>query len=92
MGNRAISSFNSRHWKGQRASYRALHIWIAKIRGKAFFCEECGLDEVPVGKKRYFQWANISGNYLRIVEDWKQLCIKCHTAFDERNSKQGIVK
>lgn len=39
---------------------------------------------IPEGKKRYFQWANISGEYLRIVSDWKQLCVKCHKKFDKK--------
>jgi len=40
----------------------------------------------------YFQWANISGHYLRIVEDWKRLCKKCHVRFDRKghlNRKVG---
>lgn len=69
-------------WKGEKVSYRTLHHWIERLRGKAFFCEDCGLDKIPKGKKRYFQWANISHQYLRILEDWKQLCYKCHKQFD----------
>jgi hypothetical protein len=42
----------------------------------------CGLDKIPDGKKRYFDWANISGEYLRDFSDWQQLCKLCHKAFD----------
>jgi len=77
-------------WKGQAVGYRALHKWVEKLRGKAFFCEDCGRTESPKGKdarRNYFQWANISHHYLRILEDWKQLCYKCHKQFDMAHRK-----
>lgn len=69
-------------WKGNQVGYRALHAWLERVLGKANHCEECGLDKIPEGKKRYFQWANISGRYKRNLVDWLQLCIKCHLEFD----------
>lgn len=69
-------------WKGDEVGYRNLHRWVERNRGKACQCEDCGLNEVPQGLTRYFQWANISKEYKRILSDWKQLCIKCHKAFD----------
>ena len=74
-------------WRGEAVSYRNLHRWVERLRGKAFFCEDCGLSAVPEGKKRFFQWANLSGEYLRILEDWRQLCYTCHKQFDMANRK-----
>lgn len=74
-------------WKGSNISYRSLHNWVVYHLGRAIKCTECGLDETPEGKKRYFDWANISGEYKRDLEDWKQLCKLCHKAFDKRNKE-----
>lgn len=76
-------------WKGENVSYRNLHRWIENIRGKAFFCEDCGCEPPPGRgiKRSYFHWANISGLYFRILEDWKQLCYKCHKQFDVAHRK-----
>lgn len=82
-------------WKGNDVGYDALHSWIERMRGKAFFCEDCGIKEPPQGKgstRSYFQWANISHCYLRIVEDWKQLCYKCHKAYDSAHQKVNNTK
>lgn len=71
-------------WKGKNAGYGAKHSWIYRKLGKANRCEDCGLREVPVGYKRYFQWANISQEYRRETSDYRQLCIKCHVLFDKQ--------
>lgn len=70
------------NWKGEDVGYNALHRWVRRKLGSANHCEDCGLNEIPKGKKRYFDWANISHEYRRTLEDWKQLCKKCHRAFD----------
>ena len=73
-------------WKGDNASYSALHKWITKKRGTPNYCEECKISSAPQGKgltRSYFHWANISRNYKRIITDWKRLCVKCHARFDK---------
>jgi len=42
-------------------------------------CEECNTEEA-----KKFEWANVSGNYLREVSDWKRLCASCHARFDNK--------
>ena len=74
-------------WKGGAVKYRALHMWVVKRLGKAKCCEICKLDKIPEGKKRYFQWANISKIYKRDLLDWKQLCIPCHKKYDSTNQR-----
>ena len=71
-------------WKGKKVGYMALHSWVRKQLGSANHCEVCGLDKIPEGKKKYFQWANISKKYKRDLVDWKQLCYKCHKLFDKK--------
>lgn len=76
------SGKNHWSWKGESISYSGIHQWVRKELGTASHCEGCGLDKVPDGKKRYFDWANISQEYKRELGDWKQLCKKCHGQFD----------
>lgn len=70
-------------WRGEKAKYGTKHQWIRRLLGSANKCIRCGLNTLPEGKKRYFDWANISGEYKREVSDWMQLCKKCHKAFDK---------
>lgn len=66
-------------WKGDEVSYRSLHKWVEKHLGKPHFCEHCKKSDL---KHRQYHWANISGEYIRNVNDWRRLCVKCHKAYD----------
>lgn len=57
------------------ASYSAIHYWVYHRKGKALKCEDCGFE----GR---CNWANISGEYRRDVDDFKSLCVPCHQEFD----------
>ncbi len=70
------------NWKGTKVSYRNLHRWVDRYLGQPIECEHCGLKEIPKGMKRYFQWANKSKKYLRKLNDWIRLCVKCHKHYD----------
>jgi hypothetical protein len=77
-------------WRGEKVGYYALHSWIRRVKVRANHCEDCGRDTPPIGKgikRNYFQWANISGQYLRELTDWKPLCYKCHKQFDGARRK-----
>lgn len=69
-----------KHWsfKGDQVGYRGLHKWVELVLGKPKTCESCG----KKGTGHDMHWANISGEYLRITEDWVRLCPKCHGEFD----------
>lgn len=67
----------SRRWLGDKAGYHALHKWVYKELGKAKSCEVCGV----IHDKRY-HWANLSGEYIRDLSDWKQMCGSCHKKHD----------
>lgn len=75
---------NNYAWKGSDASYRSQHHWIQRMLGKATHCVDCGLNKMPKNRKRYFQWANISGKYIRQTSDYKSLCVVCHKRFDKK--------
>lgn len=61
------------NWKGDNVGYNALHSWIQKKLGKPSKCDKC-----KTIKAKRFEWANISGKYMRDLNDWKRLCAKCH--------------
>lgn len=68
-------------WKGDKAKYDALHKWVYSRKGKPSVCEKCG-------STKSVQWANKSGMYKRILNDWIRLCAKCHSAYDKNIRKK----
>jgi hypothetical protein len=69
---------NHFHWKGMSAGYRTKHLWIIRHYGKADHCENPDCKH----KSNNFDWANISGKYLRERSDYKQMCRSCHIKMD----------
>lgn len=70
------------NYKGNKVSYYGLHAWVARWLGKPSYCENCESTD----KKRY-EWANISGEYLRDLSDWARLCKSCHCLIDDVGNK-----
>lgn len=62
-------------WKGTQAGYMALHNWLRRTAKKAGACAACG-------KEGKTDWANLSGEYRRDVDDYRELCRSCHIRFD----------
>lgn|SRR3990167_9737156 len=76
-------------WKGQKASYNAIHHWIQRQLGTPKQCEKCGKNNLS-GK--FINWANKSGKYIRNINDWIRLCRKCHHKFDNISIKMWKVR
>lgn len=57
--------------------YQTVHNWMNAHLGKPRYCEHCKRSD-----KWAYDWANISGKYLRDLADWKRLCRSCHMKFD----------
>lgn len=74
---------NARRWKGEKAGYVAKHSWITKHYGKASKCE----NNINHFSTRY-HWANISGEYKRGREDYRELCPSCNV----KESKKDYCK
>lgn len=70
-------------WKGGSVGYNAMHDWISRHFGKANKCE----DSLCEKRSRSYQWANISGKYIRSREDFRMLCVACHRKFDYGRAK-----
>ena len=67
------------NWKGDQAGYVALHSWVNRKLGKPQICTFCGKTDA-----KNYQWANISGEYKRDVNDFIRLCVSCHAIMDGR--------
>lgn len=71
-------------WKGDGVGYHQLHKWMRKILGTPSLCTHC---QSTTAKR--FEWVNVSGEYLRVVDDWVRLCKKCHIAYDRNAGRWG---
>jgi len=67
-------------WKGDFASYSAMHQWIWRQKGKPSKCEKCGTT-----RKRKYEWANKYHTYKREMNDYVRLCTSCHRKHDIAN-------
>lgn len=66
------------NYKGDEVGYYALHSWVSRHKGKATICEYCTSTNTV-------QWANKSWEYKRDLDDWLELCKKCHIKYDRQN-------
>lgn len=66
-----------KNWKGENASLKAIHQWVALKKGKPSLCEFCGATEA-----KKFEWANVDHTYKRVLEDYIRLCTRCHRNYD----------
>lgn len=78
-----LSNYYRPGWKETGVSYRTLHRWVERWKGKPAICEHCGKKKTTV---QSIQWANKSGKYLRNLKDWISLCVPCHMKFDGRSN------
>lgn len=63
-------------WKGDKVGYYALHAWVGREKGKASICEFDSIHKGP------FEWANVSKEYKRDLNDYMSLCKPCHARYD----------
>ena len=75
-----LTGENHPHWAGDKIGYAGIHFWVKRKLGTPKKCAHCGTTDIT---KKY-DWANISGKYLRRLSDWIRLCSRCHAKFDGR--------
>jgi hypothetical protein len=68
---------NHPNWKGDEVSYKSLHRWVRQYKTKPKLCEKCN-------QQLSYDIANISGKYLRDINDYLWLCRSCHMKSDKR--------
>ena len=62
----------SNHKSDIEIGYRALHQWIKRRKPQPITCEKCGIINKPL------ELSNISGKYLRDVNDFEWACRSCN--------------
>ena len=67
-------------WKGDNATYVAVHVHIARVKGRPSKCERCGTESA----KKY-EWANVDHRYSRNPDDYVRMCTSCHRNYDYVN-------
>lgn len=67
----------------EELNYHQRHSEIRRTYKHDEKCEGCGKK-----KQGYFDWANISGEFLNKRSDWKFLCRACHGKMDSNNRKE----
>ena len=76
---------NNRNWKGNKAGYKAIHLWVRKHLERPELCEICK-------KNKSREVANLDGNYSRDLTTWKWLCRSCHLRMDNVAQKAWVTK
>lgn len=60
-------------WAGDMVSYHALHAWVGRHKEKKRgVCAKCGAASANT------VWGNISGEYHRDLDDFRELCRRCN--------------
>jgi len=77
---RGRNGITANAWKGDRAGYHAIHIWLSKHYEKGVSCDQCKTTDAS-----RLEWANISGEYKREREDYFVLCPSCHRLYDQKD-------
>ena len=72
-------------WKGEKAKYAAIHMWVRSHKGKPGCCTMCG----KKGNSHQIHWSNIDHKYKRNLDDYVALCASCHKRYDLDN---GLAK
>lgn len=77
---------NNANWVGDSPSYDALHQWLRRnAPQKSGVCQECR-------QERQTDWANISGQYMRDLGDYRELCRPCHKVIDYKTPKRKLTR
>lgn len=67
---------NHHSWKGCEVGYFCLHAWVKKYKPNPGVCNLCG-------SNKNVRISNISGQYLRDLNDYDYLCVSCHNSRDK---------
>lgn len=73
------------YWKGEDVTMGTLHDWVKINKGEPSLCDKCGTTTAKV-----YDWANISQEYKRDLNDFMRLCRSCHAKYDWETSPRRI--
>lgn len=81
----------SKVWKGDGAGYAAIHRWLHRHKPRTGECEHCGARPFNARCSTGTQFANLSGEYRRDVDDYLELCPSCHKILDLVRERPAIT-
>jgi len=64
-------------WKGDDATYKAMHHRLTTRFGQPQRCDVCGTTD----RRRSYDWANLTGK-IEDLEDYRRMCRSCHRKYD----------
>lgn len=70
-------------WKGNFASYNAMHLWVIRHNGNAAECVDVAISNLPC--KGPFEWSNIDHKYRRNLDDYSGRCTRHHRIYDKQH-------
>jgi len=71
------------NWKGKKAGYTSIHIWLKTNHGKADKCENLDC----IGKSKIYDYALLRNKeYDHKRENFIKLCRSCHKKYDLSNN------
>jgi hypothetical protein len=72
-------SFGTSHpgWRGDAASYNAIHRWVQRNHPKSGACSECG-----TAGRTHWAFLHHPQHPTRDITDYRELCVACHRRFD----------
>ena len=74
-------------WRGDEATYQALHLRVRSERGAPVYCSCCGRAD----QATRYEWANQTGSYTDVA-DYEPMCCSCHKTFDATRRKLTGVR
>lgn len=80
------SGIDNPQWKGNEASYAALHYRVSNQKGRPSKCEVCGTTD----DNKTYDWACV-GDYKNI-DDYRRMCRSCHRQHDNKIRRKGSAK
>jgi hypothetical protein len=72
-----ISGENHYGWKGDSATYDAIHDWLRKHHPKTGVCEECEAEALTE-----YAYQRHPEPHTRDRSDYREMCVPCHRTFD----------
>ena len=82
-----LSESHKKDWTQNTISYHRLHRWVEQHLGQPNKCENCDSTD-----RKWYDWANISGEYKLSLDDWVRLCRICHYNIDNNAEKAWVTK
>ncbi|GAB2695886.1 helix-turn-helix domain-containing protein [Kitasatospora kifunensis] len=78
---RQLSGIEHYAWKGANAQYQALHMRVARARGRADHCEW----RATAGcKSRKLEWSHVHETDPSVPQNYRSLCKTCHQRYDSQ--------